>query len=152
MENEYIIINKTKVLNRIEEIHNERKKLNTGNLHCQEARGQLQVALNILGEILSQSTPLIPEIKTPSMQLDIFTTQIDPKTEQKKFVVTWEYKCREGHSLSFNGQTTIRQSVPLNQDEMHNLIDYLKSTLSYCGWHMITKKNPDTMTGLIPTT
>lgn len=63
MKDEYIIINKIKVLSKIEEIHNERKKLNTGNLPCQEARGQLQVALNILGEILSQSTPLIPEIE-----------------------------------------------------------------------------------------
>ena len=63
MKDEYIIINKIKVLSKIEEIHNERKKLNTGNLPCQEARGQLQVALNILGEILSQSTPLIPKIE-----------------------------------------------------------------------------------------
>ena len=63
MNNEYIIINKTKVLSKIEEIHNERKKLNTGNLPSQEARGQLQAVLNILGEVLSQSTPLIPEIE-----------------------------------------------------------------------------------------
>lgn len=90
--------------------------------------------------------PAIFFLSTPqlaSMQLDIFTTQLDPKTEQQTFVVTWEQKCREGHSLSFNGQTKIRQSVPLNQDGMHNLIDYLKSTLSYCGWYMITKtQNP----------
>ena len=63
MKNEYIIINKTAIQKRIEELE---KQLNTlGHTSKEEihAQGYLSGKIQQLRETLSQSTPLIPEIE-----------------------------------------------------------------------------------------
>lgn len=66
--NEYIIINKTAIQKRIEELE---KQLNTLGHTSQEeihAQGYLSGKIQQLREILSQSTPLIPEIEKHSIE------------------------------------------------------------------------------------
>lgn len=58
MKDEYIIINKTAIQQRIEELENLIEK-HKGNRICIEYR----VELKLLKQLLSQSTPLIPEIE-----------------------------------------------------------------------------------------
>ena len=63
MKDEYIIINKTAIQKRIEELE---KQLNTLGHTSQEeihAQGYLSGKIQQLRETLSQSTPLIPEIE-----------------------------------------------------------------------------------------
>ena len=55
MKDEYVIINKKAIQKRIEEIEELLKK--------QQVDFSYQVELDVLKEILSQSTPLIPEIE-----------------------------------------------------------------------------------------
>lgn len=72
MKDEYIIISKTAIQKRIEElekdlIHSEWKhNIKTHNGHSpqqRERKNKVDLELNTLKEILSQSTPLIPEIE-----------------------------------------------------------------------------------------
>lgn len=72
MKDEYIIINKTAIQKRIEElekdsIHSEwEHNIKTHNGHSPQQRERKNIVdleLNILTEILSESTPLIPEIE-----------------------------------------------------------------------------------------
>jgi hypothetical protein len=58
---EYIIINKTVIQQRIEELENERKKLN--RFIDTTTYTTLDNLIKQLQNILSQSTPLIPEIE-----------------------------------------------------------------------------------------
>lgn len=59
MNNEYIIINRTAIQKRIEELEKECKDLNT-QWHDRKAKSLEIIALK---QILSQSIPLIPEVK-----------------------------------------------------------------------------------------
>ena len=60
-KDEYVIINKSKLLKRIEELEEEQKQIN-------EEKEPISLNINLkkqilIREILSQSTPLIPEIE-----------------------------------------------------------------------------------------
>ena len=60
-KDEYVIINKSKLLKRIEELEEEQKQIN-------EEKEPIPLNINLkkqilIREILSQSTPLIPEIE-----------------------------------------------------------------------------------------
>ena len=65
MENqEYIIISKTALLKRIEELEKEVAFYNkVGALHLNPNKVKVETELSLLKQILSQSTPLIPEIE-----------------------------------------------------------------------------------------
>jgi len=61
MKDEYIIISKTAIQKRIEELEEEQKQIN-------EEKEQISLNINLkkqilIREILSQSTPLIPEVE-----------------------------------------------------------------------------------------
>ncbi len=65
MKDEYIIINKTQIQQRIEELEKEKvlhEKVDIGMFDSIWAAKTSQ-AIDLLKEILSQSTPLIPEIE-----------------------------------------------------------------------------------------
>ncbi|HQJ56229.1 MAG TPA: hypothetical protein PLH46_01175 [Caldisericia bacterium] len=60
-KDEYVIINKSKLLKRIEELEEEQKQIN-------EEKEPISLNINLkkqilIREILSQSTPLIPEVE-----------------------------------------------------------------------------------------
>ena len=63
MKNKYIIINKTAIQERIEELKHQREL--AGNLFEDREYNlnSISMELRILEQILSQSTPLIPEIE-----------------------------------------------------------------------------------------
>lgn len=64
MKDEYIIINKTVIQKRIEELEQEIKFYNkVGALSINPNKIKVQTELFLLKQILSQSTPLIPEIE-----------------------------------------------------------------------------------------
>lgn len=60
MNNEFIIINKTQLLKRIEELENERYGFMFNPNKTSEAISHNE-KIELLKQILSQSTPLIPE-------------------------------------------------------------------------------------------
>ena len=60
MKNEYIIINKTKLLDSIKELEEKKKNLEVDDF---ETFNFLSDQISLLKQILSQSTPLIPEIE-----------------------------------------------------------------------------------------
>jgi hypothetical protein len=64
MENqEYIIINKTAIQKRIEELEKEVAFYNeVGASHLSPNKVKVETELSLLKQILSQSTPLVPEI------------------------------------------------------------------------------------------
>ena len=59
MESEYIIVNKTAIQKRIEELEIEKQK----NPYSAYYTQPINIQINTLRRILSQSTPLIPEIE-----------------------------------------------------------------------------------------
>jgi hypothetical protein len=59
MNNEYIIVDKTKILQRIEEM----EKAMEGFSFSKTNNTTMATLLSILKQIISQSTPLIPEIE-----------------------------------------------------------------------------------------
>lgn len=61
MKDEYIIINKTQIQQRIEELKLTQSRID--KKHDYEEWNEFQKRINLLEEILSQSTPLIPEIE-----------------------------------------------------------------------------------------
>lgn len=64
MKDEYVIINKTAILKRIEELEKEVEFYNkVSALSINPNRIKAETKLSLLKQILSQSTPLIPEIE-----------------------------------------------------------------------------------------
>lgn len=61
MKDEYIIINKTAIQKRVEELEN--KMRSTNRLIDRPLAMTIKCQINELKEVLSQSTPLIPEIE-----------------------------------------------------------------------------------------
>lgn len=62
--NEYIIINKTAIQQRIEELEKEIEFYNkVGALSINPNKVKAETELSLLKQLLSQSTPLIPEIE-----------------------------------------------------------------------------------------
>lgn len=60
---EYIIINKSKILERIEELKLQKVNLNLAYDSEIDALGEINMEINTLNNVLSNSTPLIPEIE-----------------------------------------------------------------------------------------
>lgn len=94
MKDEYIIINKTAILKRIEElekdsIHSEwEHDVRTHNGHSaqqREKKNKIDLELNTLKEILSQSTPLIPELQKTWNTAYIDAMSIDEETYKPLF-------------------------------------------------------------------
>lgn len=63
MKNEYVIINKNQILKRIEKLQSKQKDLEKLPHNSISTFNALQYEINKLKQILSQSTPLIPEIE-----------------------------------------------------------------------------------------
>lgn len=61
MNNEYIIVNKTDILKRIEELEKANEDFKHAKTH-NPTMAACEATLSTLKQILSQSTPLIPEI------------------------------------------------------------------------------------------
>ena len=66
MNNEYIIISKTAIQKRIEELEEEYKSESAHqfNTYVGKLMKEIMIEIMILKQILSQSTPLIPEIES----------------------------------------------------------------------------------------
>jgi hypothetical protein len=62
MDNEYVIINKTEILNRIEELEEVNEFFKQAKTH-NPTMAACEATLSTLKHTLSQSTPLIPEIE-----------------------------------------------------------------------------------------
>lgn len=80
MKDEYIIINRTALEKRIKELEEQLKTL--GDTYEEEihAHGYLSGEINQLKKIMSQSTPLIPEIK--KSLFDAFTDAPERGTKE----------------------------------------------------------------------
>ena len=92
MKDEYVIINKTSILKRIEELEDERDGFiynpnKTEDSVCYNSK------IRLLKQILSQSTPLIPEIeKAFDAGYDLNTwEQLEIPNEERDYLNTQDY-------------------------------------------------------------
>lgn len=84
MESEYIIVNKTAILKRIEELEIEKQK----NPYSAYYTQPLNIQINTLRRILSESTPLISEIEKAFDESRLFIKpDYEPKFENSEHYI-----------------------------------------------------------------